>query len=317
MQIGFVGLGRMGGSMARRLVEAGHQVVGYDPGPAAHEFAAAHGIIMAESHDELVAQLTPPRVVWNMVAAVATEQTLDSLAQRLQPGDVVIDGGNSNFRDSMRRAKEFADRGITLLDAGTSNGVWGYQQGYGLMVGGDPAAASRCEPIFAALAPPNGYVYTGPSGSGHFAKMVHNGIEYAMLQAIAEGLGLMAGSRDFPDLDVAAIAKAWQNGGVIRSWLLELSAQALEQHPHLADVGPQIQDSGEGKWTVVEAVLADVPVPLIALALMTRYESRGAGQFSHSLIAAVRYLFGGHAMNVVDPSTSSPTRPTSPEHEVG
>jgi 6-phosphogluconate dehydrogenase len=299
MKLAMIGLGRMGGNMSRRLLKAGHQVVGYNHSEAiAKQLQQEAGLVPAFSLAEAIAQLEAPRVAWLMLpAGEATESTLQQLTGLLAAGDLVVDGGNSNFRDSMRRASELAAKGITLLDAGVSGGVWGLENGYGLMVGGDEAAARRLQPIFAALAPApdKGWGRVGPSGAGHFTKMVHNGIEYGLMQAYAEGFEILAAREDFK-LDLHQIAEMWRHGTVVRSWLLDLAARALEGDPTLKDIAGYVEDSGEGRWTVFEAINEDVPAPVITLSLMQRFASRQPESFANKLIAALRNQFGGHAV---------------------
>jgi 6-phosphogluconate dehydrogenase len=299
MKLAMIGLGRMGGNMSRRLLKAGHQVVGYNHSPeTARQLHSEAGLSPAFSLAEAIAQLEAPRLVWLMLpAGEATESTLQQLAGLLARGDLVVDGGNSNFRDSMRRAAELAAKGITLLDAGVSGGVWGLENGYGLMVGGDEAAARRLQPIFEALAPApdKGWGRVGPSGAGHFTKMVHNGIEYGLMQAYAEGFEILAARQDFK-LDLHQIAEMWRHGTVVRSWLLDLAARALEGDPTLKDIAGYVEDSGEGRWTVFEAINESVPAPVITLSLMQRFASRQPESFANKLIAALRNQFGGHAV---------------------
>jgi 6-phosphogluconate dehydrogenase len=283
-----VGLGRMGGNMAERLRRGGHQVVGFDA------FAPTRDVT---SLGELVAALRPPRAVWTMIPAGApTEQTIAALGDALQAGDLVVDGGNSNFRDSIRRGEELALRGIEFCDAGTSGGVWGLEEGYCLMVGGTKEAFARIEPALRTLAPPAGYAHVGPAGAGHFVKMVHNGIEYGLLQAYAEGFEILRASQPFPSLDLHAIAELWRHGSVVRSWLLDLAARALADDPTLAKVQGYVEDSGEGRWTVLEAITEDVPAPVTALSLFARFASRQDDSFAMKMIAALRQQFGGHAI---------------------
>ncbi|MBX3003302.1 MAG: decarboxylating 6-phosphogluconate dehydrogenase [Anaerolineales bacterium] len=299
MKIAMIGLGRMGGNMSRRLLQAGHQVVGYNLDDAAtRQLQQEAGLLAAFSLAEAVAQLDAPRTVWLMLpAGEATESTLEALLGLLSPGDVVVDGGNANFRDSMRRAARLAEHGIDMLDVGVSGGVWGLENGYGLMVGGAAAAAERLAPLFAALAPEpqRGWGRVGPSGAGHYVKMVHNGIEYALMQAYAEGFELLATKEEFA-LDLHQVAEMWRHGTVIRSWLLDLAARALESDAKLTDIAGYVQDSGEGRWTVFEAINQDVPAPTITLALMQRFASRQPESFANKLIAALRNQFGGHAV---------------------
>lgn len=286
MKIGMVGLGRMGAGMAERLRQAGHEVVGYDRDPDVSDVSTLQA---------LVAALDPPRVVWVMVpAGDPTEATLRELAGLVSKEDILIDGGNSYYKDSVRRAKELAERNVQLLDAGTSGGIWGLEVGFCLMVGGAREPFQTVEPVFKALAPENGYAHVGPSGAGHFSKMVHNGIEYAMLQAYAEGFDLLQAS-DF-DLDLGQLAALWNHGSVVRSWLLELAERALVNDPKLESLTGYVEDSGEGRWTVLEAVERGVAVDGMAHALFRRFTSREENSFSMRMIAALRNEFGGHAV---------------------
>jgi 6-phosphogluconate dehydrogenase len=286
VELGMVGLGRMGGGMAERLRRAGHAVVGYDRDPARSD---------AASLEDLVRRLAPPRHVWVMLpAGEATERCVEALAGLLAAGDLVVDGGNADFRDSMRRAEALAARGIFFVDAGVSGGVWGLEEGFCLMLGGAEEGIERLRPILDALAPPGGWARVGPSGSGHFVKMVHNGIEYGLMQAYAEGFDLLRSSRFFPGLDPAAVAELWRHGSVIRSWLLDLAARALARDPELQGLRGYVEDSGEGRWTIREAIASDVPVPTIALALFMRFASRREDSYANRLLAALRHEFGGH-----------------------
>ena len=286
MQVGMVGLGRMGANMAERLRSRDHDVIGYDRDPETSEVA---------SLDELVGRLEIPRTIWLMVpAGDPTEETIGALAELLDEGDLVVDGGNSYFRDSLRRAEELRGRGILFCDAGVSGGIWGLAEGYCLMVGGSDDAIERLEPALVALAQEGGYAHVGPTGAGHFVKMVHNGIEYALLQAYGEGFQLLQASMEFPDLDLSQIAEVWRHGSVVRSWLLDLGARALEQDPGLEGIRGYVEDSGEGRWTVIEAVRSGVPVPAIADSLFARFDSRDEDPFAMKLIAALRQQFGGH-----------------------
>jgi 6-phosphogluconate dehydrogenase len=295
MQIGFVGLGRMGGNMVTRLLRADHQVVGFDPSDAARAAIEKGGAKGVGSLDALVAALTPPRAVWVMVPAGApTESTINELAGKLAAGDIVIDGGNTKWTDDVRRAEGLKPRGIHYVDAGTSGGIWGLENGYCLMVGGDKNVVARLAPIFTSLAPPDGFLHTGAVGSGHYVKMIHNGIEYAMMQAYAEGFELMAESEY--GLDLPRIAHLWNQGSVVRSWLLELTAGALAADPKLAGLKPYVEDSGEGRWTVEDAVNKSVPAPTITAALFARFRSRRDNSFADRLLAALRNAFGGHAV---------------------
>ena len=293
-----VGLGRMGGNMTLRLLRAGHRVVVFDPQVEAVRALSEEGAAGAGSLAELVEGLAQPRAVWVMVpAGEATETTINALAECMSPGDTVIDGGNSNYKDSMRRAGALATLGISFLDAGTSGGVWGLAGGYSLMVGGDEAAFRLLEPVFQSLAPApdRGYGRVGPAGSGHFVKMVHNGIEYGLMQAYAEGFELMRAKSDF-ELDLAQVSQIWRSGSVVRSWLLDLTAAALEEDPGLETIQAYVEDSGEGRWTVQEGVELSVPLPVISLALQARFRSRQEQPFGARLLAAMRNQFGGHAV---------------------
>jgi len=310
MQLGMVGLGKMGGNMVTRLRRGGHEVVVFDLDAALTERVATdEGARGAGSLLEVVEALSVPRVVWVMVpAGEATEATLRELAGAMQPGDILIDGGNSNFRDSERRAAELAERGIRFLDAGTSGGVWGLAEGYCLMVGGESAAAEHCEPIFHTLAPPGGYLHVGPSGAGHYTKMIHNGIEYGLLQAYAEGFELLHAA-PFA-LDVQRIAGLWNHGSVVRSWLLELLERAYAaEGPDLEQVRGWVADSGEGRWTVQTAIDLNVPAPVITLALQARFRSRQEESYSAQVIAALRNQFGGHAVQRTPPAPPTPPLP--------
>lgn len=299
MKIAMIGLGRMGGNMSRRLLKAGHEVVGYNLSEdTTHQLQQEAGLLPAFSLAEAVGQLEAPRAVWLMLpAGEVTESTIEALAGQLAAGDTIIDGGNANFRDSMRRGAMLAERGIHFADVGVSGGVWGLENGYGLMIGGDAAAVVRLEPVFKALAPAEdkGWGRVGPTGAGHYVKMVHNGIEYGLMQAYAEGFELMATKEEFA-LDVHQIAEMWRHGTVVRSWLLDLAARALESDAKLTDIAGYVEDSGEGRWTVFEAINQDVPAPVITLSLMQRFASRQPESFANKLIAALRNQFGGHAV---------------------
>ena len=295
MELGFVGLGRMGGNMVTRLVRDGHRLVAYDRSATAASVAAANGAALAGALGDFVTMLKPPRAVWVMVpAGDPTETTIQALAGVLAKGDTIIDGGNTKYKDDVRRGRELAARGIDYIDVGTSGGIWGLQNGYCLMVGGDPGAVQRLAPLFTTLAPPDGWLHTGRVGSGHYVKMIHNGIEYAMMQAYAEGFELMEVS-DY-GLDLPAIAKLWNQGSVVRSWLLELTADALAADPKLADLKAYVEDSGEGRWTVEDAVDKAVPTPTITAALFARFRSRRDNSYADRLLAAMRNAFGGHAV---------------------
>jgi 6-phosphogluconate dehydrogenase len=296
MDLIIAGLGRMGANMARRLHGAGHHVVAYNRSEDKIREIMAEGLDGALSPADAVVKLPQPRIVWLMVpAGDATEATMEEFAALLSEGDTIVDGGNANFKDSKRRHAHLAERGIHFVDAGISGGVWGLQNGYGTMVGGDREAVAPLEPIFEALAPEGGYIHCGPSGSGHYVKMVHNGIEYGLMQAYAEGFEILHAS-EYP-LDLEAVAKAWQYGTVIRSWLLELAADAFGQHgERLDDVRGWVADSGEGRWTVQEAMDLDVPAPVITQALITRFRSRQDESYTAQVLAALREQFGGHAI---------------------
>ena len=298
MQLGIVGLGRMGGNMAQRLLLGGHDLVVYDPNPQAVKAQAGAGAAGVSSLSELAAGLDAPRAVWSMVpSGDATEATIAALAEELEPGDVIIDGGNANYKDTIRRSGTLAEKDISLLDAGTSGGVWGLAEGYSLMIGGDREAYERLEPIFQTLAPgpDRGYGHVGGPGAGHFAKMVHNGIEYGMMQAYAEGFELMAAKEEM-GLDLSQIAEIWRHGSVVRSWLLDLTAAALEEDPELAGLESYVEDSGEGRWTLQESIDLAVPIPVIALSLQARFRSRQDSPLGPRLLAAMRNQFGGHAV---------------------
>jgi 6-phosphogluconate dehydrogenase len=296
MQLAMIGLGRMGGNMVQRLVQGGHEVVVYDRSAEAIQAHVAKGAKGAKDLDALLAALTVPRVVWIMVPAGApVEATISLLLPGLSKGDVIIDGGNSNFKDSMRRAADLAKRGIEFIDAGTSGGIWGLTVGYCLMIGASPAAFKRCEPIFKTLAPADGYAHVGPPGSGHYVKMIHNGIEYGMLQAYAEGYEILHASKDFT-LDLHQIAAVWNRGSVVRSWLNELAERAFAKDTELSALKGYVEDSGEGRWTVQEAIDLDVPAPVITLSLLTRFRSRQSDSYGAKVIAALRNEFGGHAV---------------------
>ena len=293
MQLGMIGLGKMGGNMVTRLIRGGHQIVAYDRSPDAVKAAVAQGATGAASLQELVSKLNAPRAIWVMVPAGApTEDTVKALAALMQADDTIIDGGNSKYTDDARRAQELSAKKINYQDAGTSGGVWGLKNGYCLMVGGDKNIFQRLEPIYKTLAPENGYGYMGKHGAGHFVKMVHNGIEYAMMQAYAEGFDIMKAT-DF-NLDLAAIGNLWMQGSVVRSWLLDLGAEALKKNPTLEGIKPFVNDSGEGRWTVEAAVNLAVPAPTITASLFARFESRQTDSFSMKFLNALRNQFGGH-----------------------
>jgi len=295
MQLAMIGLGRMGGNMVRRLRQGGHELVVYDASAEAVKQQVATGAKGAKDLADVVRQMSPRRVVWIMVpAGDAVDSTIEQLLPYLTRGDIVIDGGNSNFHDSLRRAEVLKAKGIEFVDVGTSGGVWGLELGYCLMIGGSLAAFQHCEPIFRTLAPADGYAHVGPSGAGHYVKMVHNGIEYGMLQAYAEGYEILHASKDFK-LQLGQIAKLWNHGSVVRSWLNELAERALSGNDQLADIRGYVEDSGEGRWTVEEALRLHVPAPVITLSLLARLRSRQEESFGAKVIAALRKQFGGHA----------------------
>jgi len=320
MQLGLVGLGRMGANMVRRLRNGGHQCTVFDLNAENVKKLVAEGALGADSLENLVKELPKPRAVWVMVpAGKATETTVQTLAAAMETGDTIIDGGNSFYKDDIRRAAEFKKKGVSYIDAGTSGGVWGVERGYCLMVGADKDAFGRLEPIFKTLAPgignidrtpgrekmsgtsEQGYLHTGPPGSGHFVKMVHNGIEYGVMQAYAEGFDILAhkNSPDLPeqerfDLNVADIAEVWRRGSVIGSWLLDLTAMALAENPDLSNYSGFVEDSGEGRWTINAAIEQAIPVEVLASALFTRFRSRREHTFAEKILSAMRYKFGGH-----------------------
>ena len=296
MKIGFVGLGKMGGRMVERLIRGGHEIVAFDPIRKAVKEAENKGAVPAGSLEELVDKLDPPRAIWIMVpSGKPTEETITTLSSFLGEGDILIDGGNSFYKHSMERAQALQAKGISLLDAGTSGGIWGLEIGYCLMIGGEDAAFEKVEPVFKTLAPDDGYAHVGPSGAGHFVKMVHNGIEYALLQGYAEGFEILNAKKEFK-LDFEKIAHLWNQGSVIRSWLLELAEDAFKKDPHLRSIRGYVEDSGEGRWAVAEAIDNDVPAPVITLSLLERFRSRQADSFSAKVIAALRNEFGGHGV---------------------
>jgi 6-phosphogluconate dehydrogenase len=315
MKIGVIGLGRMGGNIVRRLMRAGHSCVVYDANPATGQALTSEGAVAATSLADLVKALgEKERTVWVMLpAGKITEDTIATLAGMMKAGDTIIDGGNTMFKDDVRRARELKPKGIHYLDIGTSGGVWGLQRGYCLMIGGDAETVKRLDPIFSALAPglgtiertegrdtldpraERGYIHAGPAGAGHFVKMIHNGIEYGMMQAFAEGFSIMQHKKEF-DLDLAQVAEIWREGSVVRSWLLDLTARALAENPTMDGIAPYVSDSGEGRWTVAEAIDLDVPAPVITHSLIARLRSRDAESFTDKLLAAMRNQFGGHAI---------------------
>jgi 6-phosphogluconate dehydrogenase len=298
MKLAMVGLGKMGANMTERLLKGGHEVVAYDLRVEAVAKAVANGAIGAGSAEEVAERLETPRAVWIMVpSGRPTDATIDAMAPHLTAGDVIIEGGNSNYKDTIRRGEALAERGLHLVDVGTSGGVWGVAEGYSLMVGGDPAAAESLRPIFETLAPaPDlGWGYVGPSGAGHYVKMIHNGIEYGMMQAFGEGFSILKHKTEF-ELDLHQVAEIWRHGSVVRSWLLDLAARALAEDQDLEEIAPWVSDSGEGRWTVAEAIEQDVPAPVITLALLARLRSRDEESYADRLLAALRNQFGGHAV---------------------
>ena len=330
MTIGMIGLGRMGGNMVRRLLRGGHQCVVYDLSPENVAALVREGAIGASSYDDLIARLEAPRAIWIMVpAGAATEKTVHALAERMGAGDTIIDGGNSYFKDDVRRAKELRQRGINYLDAGTSGGIWGIDRGYCLMIGGPTDAVARLEPIFRTLAPgrgtiestpgrtksstsEQGYLHCGPEGAGHFVKMIHNGIEYGLMQAYAEGFDIFrnASSTNLPeeyryDLDLAEIAEVWRRGSVVSSWLLDLTASALAEDPALAGYTGFVQDSGEGRWTVMAAVEEAVPADVLSASLYARFRSRQDHTFAEKVLSAMRHKFGGHVESHAAPAMAA------------
>lgn len=298
MELGMIGLGRMGANMAQRLVRGGHRVVGFDPDFETRKRVTAQGTTAAVSLDALVAALAPPRVLWLMVpAGDITDSILSALVPLLAAGDTLVDGGNSNYKDTLRRAQMLAEKQIHTVDCGTSGGVWGLTGGYSMMIGGDEAAVERLRPIFETLAPAKdqGWGRVGPVGSGHFTKMVHNGIEYGLMQAYAEGFSILQHKSEF-GFDLQQVAEIWRHGSVVRSWLLDLTAAALENNPTMTGIAPYVDDSGEGRWTVAEAIDLNVSAPIITLSLLERLRSRDADSYADKLLAAMRNQFGGHAI---------------------
>jgi 6-phosphogluconate dehydrogenase len=296
MQLAMIGLGRMGGNMVQRLLQGGQQVVVFDRSAVAMKPHVALGASGAKDLADVSRQLGAPRVVWVMVpAGAAVESTIDELVPHLSRGDIIIDGGNSNYKDSIRRAARLKEKGLEFIDAGTSGGIWGLKIGYCLMIGASPDAFKHCEPIFKTLAPAEGYAHVGPPGAGHYVKMIHNGIEYGMLQAYAEGYEILHASKDFK-LDLRQISGVWNRGSVVRSWLNELAERAFTKDTELTALRGYVEDSGEGRWTVQEAIDLDVPAPVITLSLLTRFRSRQGDSFGAKVIAALRNEFGGHAV---------------------
>jgi 6-phosphogluconate dehydrogenase len=296
MELGMIGLGRMGGNMVERLLKGGHRLVVFDPVKKAQDAVVVLGAVGTSSILDLTKKLTAPRAIWVMVpSGTPTENTLNELSRELSSGDTIIDGGNSNYKDSMRRAATLESKGINFLDAGTSGGIWGFKEGYCLMVGGNENTFRHLEPVFQTLAPSreHGYGYVGPSGAGHFVKMVHNGIEYGMMEAYAEGFELMQAKKEF-NVDLHQVAELWRYGSVVRSWLLDLVTEALNEDPKLEKIQAYVDDSGEGRWTVKEGIELAVPTPVISEALQVRFRSRQTQAFGNKLLAALRNKFGGH-----------------------
>jgi 6-phosphogluconate dehydrogenase len=296
MKLGMIGLGKMGGNMTERLMKGGHEVVVYDRSPETVQRYVALGSQGADDAASMVQKLSSPRVVWIMVpAGKPVDDTIAALLPGMSKGDVIIDGGNSNFHDTMRRGAELKEKGIEFVDSGTSGGIWGLANGYCLMIGASGEAFKLCEPIFSTLAPENGYAHMGPTGSGHYVKMIHNGVEYGMLQAYAEGYEILHASKDFK-LDLHKISAVWNHGSVVRSWINELAERAFEKDTNLDALKGFVADSGEGRWTVQEAIDLDVPAPVITLSLLMRLRSRQDDSFGAKVIAALRNEFGGHAV---------------------
>ena len=298
MELAMIGLGKMGLNMATRLARGGHRVVGYARTDATVEEAVKLGAEGAHSLEDAVGKLGSPRIVWLMVpAGKVTSDTIDQLSGLLEKGDIVIDGGNSNYKDTVRHAQMLEPKGIDFVDSGTSGGIWGLTEGYSLMIGGQAEVVEKMRPIFETLAPApdKGWGHVGPHGAGHFVKMIHNGIEYGMMQAFAEGFSILKAKKEF-DLDLAQVSHIWQHGSVVRSWLLDLAARALDEDPNLTEIKPWVADSGEGRWTVFESIDLDVPAPVLTLALQMRFASRDAENYPARMLAALRNQFGGHAI---------------------
>lgn len=313
MKYAMIGLGRMGGNMTRRLLRGEQQVVVYNRSPEPIRELEAEGAVGARSLGELVERLQAPRAVWlSLPAGEVTAKMIEQLAPLLEPDDAIVDAGNSFYKDSVAHAARLQQRGLHFLDQGTSGGVWGLELGYNLMIGGVQSAFERLEPAFKVLAPPEGYLHVGPAGAGHFVKMVHNGIEYGLMQAYAEGFEILQAS-DFEALDLRAVAHLWNQGSVIRSWLLELAETAFEKEPDLASIRGWVADSGEGRWTLLEAIEKDVPAPVLALSLMMRFRLRQEDSFSAKVVAALRHGFGGHA---VSPLAEAPAPVAEKEAEI-
>ncbi|GAB2539392.1 phosphogluconate dehydrogenase (NAD(+)-dependent, decarboxylating) [Rhodanobacter koreensis] len=298
MELGMIGLGKMGANMAERLLQGGHKVTGFDPSADARKALEAQGGASADSLQALVKALPAPRVLWLMVpSGKITDDTVDALLSALAPGDTVIDGGNSNYKDTLRRAATYADKKLNYVDCGTSGGVWGLKEGYSMMIGGDEKAVEALRPIFETLAPgkDQGWGRVGPVGSGHYTKMVHNGIEYGMMQAYAEGFSILKHKEDF-GLDLHQVGEIWRYGSVVRSWLLDLTTDALSKNPNMDGIAPYVVDSGEGRWTVDAALELNVSAPVITLSLMERFRSRDDDSFADKLLSSMRNEFGGHAI---------------------
>jgi len=313
-----IGLGRMGGNMVQRLLNGGHRVVTYDRSSEAVAASQSQGAVGSSSLEDLVGQLSPIRAVWVMVpAGQPTEDTIDSLIPILSAGDTILDGGNSNYKDSMKRADKLAAHGLDFMDVGTSGGIWGLAEGYSLMIGGKKETYHRLESIFQTLAPAEdkGLSHVGPAGAGHFVKMIHNGIEYGMMQAFAEGFEIMEAKKEF-GLDLGQIAEGWRYGSVVRSWLLDLATAALEEDPNLDSLEAYVDDSGEGRWTVQESIDLAVPAPVITLSLQQRFRSRQDGPFGVKMLAALRNQFGGHAVRPT-PATGSGQAPSESDGRTG
>ncbi len=298
MKLGMIGLGRMGANMTKRLLRGGHEVVVFDPNRDAVKAVVADGAKGSPSLADLKKRLEPPRAVWVMVpSGPITQRTLEQLADLLEPGDVVVDGGNSNYKETMCRAAMFKNKKMSMVDSGTSGGIWGLTEGYSLMIGGDKKAVARLKPVFETLAPAadRGWGHVGPAGAGHFAKMVHNGIEYGMMQSFAEGFAILEKKAEM-SFDLAQVAEIWRHGSVVRSWLLDLTANALKENPTMEGIAPWVSDSGEGRWTVFEAIDLDVPAPVLTHSLIARLRSRDERSYGDRLLAAMRNQFGGHAI---------------------
>jgi 6-phosphogluconate dehydrogenase len=302
VQLGMIGLGRMGANISRRVMKDGHTAVVYDRTADNVNALATEGAVGATTLEEFVAKLEKPRVAWVMIPAAVTGQVVEQLAPLMEPGDIIIDGGNSNYKDTIRRAQEVSAKGLHFMDCGTSGGIWGLKEGYSLMIGGEREIFQHCEPIFKTLAPENGYGYMGTHGAGHFVKMVHNGVEYGLLEAYGEGFEILEKSQF--GLDMREVTRVWQHGSVVRSWLLDLAANAFKDDPTLASIRGYVEDSGEGRWTVQAAIDENVPAPVITLSLLQRFVSRQTESFSAKVIAALRQQFGGHAVQLEDRQSS-------------